>query len=121
MCQCIIVIIIVILIVAVMYNYREKYTSEYATLGSYGYSAPLFEPDILRRCAQGSYTYTSNPALTQFCNTVPPQVLDTVACKKIYHGRPIHLRYTSPAYADSCSACSSSNSIPCGNQIINYN
>lgn len=74
----------------------------YATLGSYGYTSPLFEPDVLRRCASGSYTYTSNPDLTSFCSTVPPQVLDRVACVGAFRGRPLRLEYTAPAYG-SCN------------------
>lgn len=98
----ILAIAIIIIIGAVFINRKcEGYlydTTPYARLGSYGYSTPLFEPDILRRCASGSYTYTSNPDLTSFCSTVPPPVLDRVACARAYRGRPLRFEYTSPAY-----------------------
>lgn len=83
----------------------EGYNSDYATMGTL-YSAPLFEPDVLRRCADGSYMYTDNPALGAFCDTVPKYVLDRVACNRAYTGRPLRMRYTVPANAcGTANAC----------------
>jgi len=103
-------LVFVVLLVGMMNTHRapEKYVApgaSYATLGSYGYSQPLFEPDVLRRCASGSYMYSSNPELTSYCKTVPPAVLDRVACQRAYRGRPLHLEYTAPAYACSNTVC----------------
>lgn len=119
----VIIVILVILVVAmmVMMHSGEGYYgvydrsgyfagAPYATLGSYGYTSPLFEPDVLRRCASGSYMYTSNDDLTSFCSTVPPQVLDRVACAGAYRGRPLRLEYTAPAYG-TAGAC---NEFSCG-------
>lgn len=112
-----IVVIIVVLIIAAstavktegyfgVYDQTGYFTgAPYATLGSYGYTDPLFEPDVLRRCASGSYMYTSNPQLTSFCSTVPPQVLDRVACTGAFRGRPLRLEYTAPAYNSTCENC----------------
>jgi hypothetical protein len=102
-------LLVIILVVAVLFiillnspmgegYYGIGSGAPYATLGSYGYTEPLFEPDVLRRCASGSYMYSSNPELTSFCSTVPPQVLDRVACAGAFRGRPLHLQYTAPAY-----------------------
>jgi hypothetical protein len=104
----VIIIIAIILITMTLIHWTSEgyYGSGgsplYATLGSYGYSSPLFEPDVLRRCASGSYMYTSNPDLMTFCSTVPPAVLDRVACQSAYRGRPLHLEYTAPAYGTAC-------------------
>lgn len=79
----------------------EAFNQQYARFGDM-YSAPLFEPGILRRCAEGSYMYTDDPALTDFCSTVPSSVLDKVACHRAYHGRPLHMSYTTPSQACGC-------------------
>ena len=128
----IIIIVIIIAVVAVIGYYYKFYSEGYrtyygsasapnvpahfATLGSYGYSDPLFEPDVLRRCASGAYMYTSNPALQSFCSTVPPQVLDRVACRPAFIGRPLHLEYTAPAYGTACQC-----RIPCGKPELGLN
>jgi hypothetical protein len=83
----------------------EGFNADYARLGTM-YGQPLFEPGLLRRCAEGSYMFTDNPTLGAFCASVPADVLDRVACRRAYHGRPIHLAYTSPAYACGCGASS---------------
>ncbi len=77
---------------------EEGYNADYATLGGI-YDRPLFEPNVLQRCAEGSYMFTDNPMLTDFCSKLSPAVLDRVACKRAYHGRPFHQAYTVPAYA----------------------
>ena len=77
---------------------QESYNADYSTLGGL-YDRPLFEPNVLQRCAEGSYMFTDNPMLTDFCSKVPASVLDRTACKRAFHGRPFHLSYTVPAYA----------------------
>ena len=124
MCQVNLVISIIVLIITSVILYAlwfnkclkpptESYNSDYATLGTL-YDTPLFEPNLLQRCAEGSYMYTDNPALSSFCSAVPTSVLDKVSCKRAYHGRPFHLDYTVPAYA-----CSTRYSEPCRVGCVN--
>lgn len=80
---------------------KESFDSSYSTLGSYGYTTPLFEPDVLRRCAEGSYMYSSNPGLNEYCETIPKEKLEKVACMKSFRGNPVRYEYTSPAYGQS--------------------
>lgn len=78
--------------------YRGWWTNSYARLGSYGYDQPLFEPDVLRRCADGGYMFTSNPQLTDFCKRVPPPMLARIACSVGCNGKPLYMSYSAPAY-----------------------
>lgn len=82
--------------------YNGDYGSTYARLGSI-YDAPLFEPDLLRRCAHGRYMYTDNPRLTAYCDSIPCGVLDRAACGRAFNGRPLHMNYTTPSMA--CGDC----------------
>jgi hypothetical protein len=101
------IILIVGLIVTLITIYiifsmnKEAFDASYSTLGSYGYTSPPFEPDILRRCAEGSYMYSSNPNMYQYCDSIPKEKLERVACMKSYRGNPVRFEYTSPAYGES--------------------
>lgn len=83
------------------------WTNSYARLGSYGYDQPLFEPDVLRRCADGRFMYTSNPQLTDFCASVPAPMLARVACAKGFDGKPLYMSYNAPAYGCTRIPCRS--------------
>jgi hypothetical protein len=128
MCRLIAAIILVVLLVIAGYVFflyysiiprpppGESFNADYARLGSM-YGQPLFEPGLLRRCAEGSYMFTDNPTLGAFCASVPPEVLDRVACRRAYHGRPVHLAYTSPAYGTAClgrASCGCGDGAACG-------
>lgn len=95
-------LIATLLIIYIIFSInKEPFDSSYSTLGSYGYDAPPFEPDVLRRCAEGSYMYSSNPSMYQYCNSIPKEKLEKVACMKSYRGNPVRFEYTSPAYGQS--------------------
>lgn len=96
------------------FYYPTGYQSDYTTFGQM-YNKPLFEPDLLRRCAQGSYMYSDNPQLGAFCSSVPPSVLQAAACPRAYHGRPFHMSYTVPGDV-SCPPgyCGQVGATPCG-------
>lgn len=120
----IVVVVIIVVIVAVAVGWLwykgnkpvppppagvESFNADYARLGNM-YGQPLFEPGLLGRCAAGSFMYSDNPTLGAFCATVPPNVLDRVACNRAYIGRPLHLAYTSPSNA--CGSCAPSFAVP---------
>lgn len=85
----------------------------YATLTSYGNYGPYGGAyndfyrnmpgvtGIVKRCAAGPYTYSSNPGMAALCSTIPQDALDKVDCRQV---EKIH--YTAPAFG----GCGSYNS-----------
>lgn len=82
--------------------------ADYATMMNYGNYGPYsgayndFYKDymlmpgvtgIVKRCAAGPFTYSSNPDLAAVCSTIPQDALDKVDCRRVER-----LRYTTPAY-----------------------
>lgn len=75
------------------------YPTSYATLETI-YSRPLFEPDPIRRCADGAYMYSSNPWLGVYCSSIPPEMTAAVGCSRAFSGKPVKLAYT--MLSDNC-------------------
>lgn len=123
----VIVILISILIVFLLFKSAEEYnaqnsasagsTAAYARLSSYGDYSPygggyeyadvdvvgnsLLNDDsyVLKRCAAGPYTYSSNADMAAMCSTIPQDALDKVDCYRV-----AKVRYQSPAFG-SCGSC----------------
>lgn len=109
-CELIMLLVAIILLIIVIAGrwpfWSEKYEwlqglYNYATLDSM-YKDNLFEPGILRRCAEGSYMYTDNPYLGEYCSKVPPHLLQNLACNSRcgYQGKPVRVAYTVPSNID---------------------
>jgi len=118
----IIIVLLVVIAAGALYCYYGRkenypYPADYATLGTM-YAQRLFEPDIVKRCAEGSYMYSDNPQLGAFCSTVPPEVMSKVACSRAFVGRPYHMSYTVPSNVCGCSvqgpSCCSQPKLTCG-------
>lgn len=123
-----IIIVIVILITFLLFNMKdgEKYNSQnssaagaipaYATLMEYGNYGPYggayndFYNDVMlipgttgivKRCAAGPYTYSSNSELGALCSTIPQDALDKVDCRRVER-----VHYIAPAFG-SCGSYNS--------------
>jgi hypothetical protein len=123
-----IILVIVILIAFLIFNMRaaESYNSQnsssagaipaYAKLAEYGNYGPYggayndFYRDLMlvpgttglvKRCAAGPYTYSSNSELGALCSTIPQDALDKVDCRRVER-----VRYTAPAFG-SCGSYNS--------------
>lgn len=115
MCIIIVLAILIIVILFVNINPEESFNpSAYSTLMDYGNYGPYTYmyndyynempgiTSIVKRCAAGPYTYSSNPTLSALCSTIPNDVLDKVDCRRVER-----VKYTSPAYGGGCGSYNS--------------
>lgn len=92
--------LIILLVVALVWRFmykKEGYLSAsnaqtgYFRLGD-AYNTSLYSPSLAHRCAQGEYTYTSNPQLLKNCNMCNSY---TASCNnKALQGRPFVFDYS---------------------------
>lgn len=115
--MCVIIVILILLIVVIYINIKpvEGYGSyaystlmDYGKYGPYNYAYSDFyneTPEItnvVKRCAAGPYTYSSNPTFGAICGTIPQDVLDKVDCRRVER-----VHYTAPAYGGGCGSYNS--------------
>jgi hypothetical protein len=79
----------------IMYK-KEEYVSGSNTPGYFrlgdAYNTHMYSPSLAHRCAQGEYTYTSNPQLLKNCKSCN---LYTASCNnKALQGRPFQFDYS---------------------------
>lgn len=105
----VLVIIVLVIMVWVYVSKKEGYTVSGASTPGYyrlgdAYNTHLYSPSLAYRCAQGEYTYTSNPQLLKSCKSCNSY---TASCNnKALHGRPFVFDYSDiTALGDKNSEC----------------
>lgn len=84
---------------------RNRAHMPYSQLATYGYNVPLFEPNLINRCLDGSYMNTSDPLVMAYCKSIPKETLERISCNKASNGKPLRMQYTSPSYMLGPTSC----------------
>lgn len=89
-------VIVLIIIIWMQMSKKEGYINGTNAPGYYrlgdAYNTHIYSPSLAHRCAQGEYTYTSNPQLLKACKSCNSY---TASCNnKALQGRPFVFDYS---------------------------